>query len=285
MEVQYPVNDARPVIIIGMHRSGTSLVANWLAKCGLNIGENLLGAAIGNVDGHFEDIDFNDIHKEILKKNGLPDSGLITSTAINVGTPDLEKLQELIKAKTSKSKIWGWKDPRTCLFLDIYRKLLPNALHLIIVRDYQSVVVSLLNRAFSNEFESFRLSKNFLSRTFWRLFKRRREFKRFCSKHAALFLQAWIYYNQSILENLREHISNNCLVIDYKLLKTNDFELISYLKKNCQLSLTYFEFSMIYKEELISDSFNIERYMTDKSLIQRAKELQGLLYAYLWTGS
>jgi len=46
------------LIIAGMHRSGTSLISQWLNRCGLNLGENMIGASSGNVEGHFEDIDF-----------------------------------------------------------------------------------------------------------------------------------------------------------------------------------------------------------------------------------
>ena len=46
------------LVVVGMHRSGTSLTTNWLQKCGLDIGAKLEGKEFSNPDGHFEDIDF-----------------------------------------------------------------------------------------------------------------------------------------------------------------------------------------------------------------------------------
>ncbi|MEM7034937.1 MAG: chromosome partitioning protein ParA, partial [Chloroflexota bacterium] len=58
------------VIITGMHRSGTSLVANVLQQGGLNIGQNLLGPGHGNLRGHFEDQDFFHFHDSVLNRMG-----------------------------------------------------------------------------------------------------------------------------------------------------------------------------------------------------------------------
>ena len=61
---------AEPIIITGMHRSGTSLVASLLQEAGLSIGERLLGPSAGNRKGHFEDVDFVELHEDILADNG-----------------------------------------------------------------------------------------------------------------------------------------------------------------------------------------------------------------------
>jgi len=37
----------RVLVIIGMHRSMTSLLTQWLDKCGLQVGDDLHGAGIG----------------------------------------------------------------------------------------------------------------------------------------------------------------------------------------------------------------------------------------------
>ena len=51
------------LIIVGMHRSGTSLITQWLYRCGLSIGNKLAPADIGNVEGYFEDSDFLKLHE------------------------------------------------------------------------------------------------------------------------------------------------------------------------------------------------------------------------------
>ena len=50
--------NSKVAIVVGMHRSGTSVVAQWLSRSGLFIGDSLLGPNVGNEQGHFEDADF-----------------------------------------------------------------------------------------------------------------------------------------------------------------------------------------------------------------------------------
>jgi len=52
------VAGTRPLVITGMHRSGTSLVASLFAGAGVNVGTRLIGASRGNDRGHWEDLDF-----------------------------------------------------------------------------------------------------------------------------------------------------------------------------------------------------------------------------------
>ena len=61
-----------PVCIIGMHRSGTSMVANLLRRHGLSLGpdECLLGANESNQAGHFEHAGFVEINEALLKQLG-----------------------------------------------------------------------------------------------------------------------------------------------------------------------------------------------------------------------
>ena len=60
------------LIIVGMHRSGTSLTTSVLSKSGLDIGSNLLGSGVGNEEGHFENLEFVDFHRKMLiEKNNI----------------------------------------------------------------------------------------------------------------------------------------------------------------------------------------------------------------------
>src|SRR5438309_12089516 len=129
----------KALVITGMHRSGTSLVAQWLHRCGLHLGDEVLGPAIGNTEGHFEDIDFVYLHEDILQTHLLPHSGLLEHAVSKLTYAEIEAMELLILKKNSKQEEWGWKDPRTCLFLSHYRSLLSSACYLIIFRDYSSV--------------------------------------------------------------------------------------------------------------------------------------------------
>src|SRR5918992_2547249 len=58
------------VIICGMHRSGTSLVASVLREAGLDIGREEFVPGLGQPRGHFEDHDFYHLHEAMLAAAG-----------------------------------------------------------------------------------------------------------------------------------------------------------------------------------------------------------------------
>jgi hypothetical protein len=109
------------LLILGMHRSGTSLLANYLARGGLHVGTDLLGMDWSNPAGHFENRAFLKFHNDVLKAHNLdfkvsaPVDWKLTSEHDNAA-------RQLVRIHGSKIP-WGWKDPRTCLFLDFWRKV------------------------------------------------------------------------------------------------------------------------------------------------------------------
>ena len=48
MGLRMPLPTGQPIIITGMHRSGTSLAASLLQSMGVDIGDELVGAMRGN---------------------------------------------------------------------------------------------------------------------------------------------------------------------------------------------------------------------------------------------
>lgn len=137
--------ESRSLIIVGMHRSGTSLSANLLQKSGLFIGNSCLEASFDNPKGFYEDEDFLKIHIDILKQNQCIHL-LRTNKNFDISIEVENKAKELV-AKRNSEKNWGWKDPRTCLFLPFWKKRIPESKFIIIFRPYAEVVDSLHRRA------------------------------------------------------------------------------------------------------------------------------------------
>ena len=104
------------VVVIGMHRSGTSITAQILQKLGVNMGEALLGSTISNVDGHFEDL-------EIVEKNNLLFSTLEAEwdapPSLEKVLNSSEKISEVYNDFFNKKRngSWGFKDPKTTILL------------------------------------------------------------------------------------------------------------------------------------------------------------------------
>lgn len=255
-----------------MHRSGTSLISNWLYRCGLQLGEHLLEPGNGNVEGHFEDVEFLKMHEEILTSNDFPATGYVYDKVIDISTYQLEKLKSVIKVKNQRYKQWGWKEPRTCLFLDLYRELLPNSKYLIIVRDYPAVVNSLLKRDFAFYEEKY-LRRKRLPRLLWLYFRRNRICRKFYKTYAADYLKVYVEYNQHILNALKDLSVDDYIVINYSLLEKSDKEVFSFLTSKWDFKLHYHAFKEVYKKNLLSKVFNVDDYINDKALIDKAKNI------------
>jgi hypothetical protein len=271
----------KTLIILGMHRSGTSLITNWLHNCGLEVGERLLGPGIGNVEGHFEDVEFFRMHEEILKDNNLTDSGLTDGAIEHISCYQKEKIKTIISIKNQLFEEWGWKDPRTCLFLDLYKEVLPDANYLVILRDFQSVIISLLKRKFAEFDLWYDTKKGYLSKMNWRIVKRNHEFEKFCRQNAEFFLKVWIFYNERILECIKNLSPEKYIVLNYNMLKVKDGEVINYLNDHWHFSLHYSEFSNVFKPNLFSKPFDVAHYIHDRTLIDKAIELEHNLECYI----
>jgi hypothetical protein len=140
-----------PVCIIGMHRSGTSMVANLLRLHGLSLGpdERLMGASESNQFGHYEHTGFLEINEALLKHlDGSWDSPptLQSGWEQDPGLDDLARKASVLLKDFAACKHWGWKDPRTTLLLPFWQKIVPNLRYVICIRNPLEVAWSLAQR-------------------------------------------------------------------------------------------------------------------------------------------
>jgi|SanBayMetagenome_1026888.scaffolds.fasta_scaffold08031_1 predicted O-linked N-acetylglucosamine transferase (SPINDLY family) len=147
-----PLTDASVLIITGMHRSGTSLTASFLAALGVELGNNLLKGDYGNPQGYFEDVEILTFQRQLLAsccrphEPGFPDWGWTASEWLNQHKiqTHLTVAKQLIQARKPQSLIWGWKDPRTTLLLDFWHQILPQSYYILVYRYPWDVTDSLL---------------------------------------------------------------------------------------------------------------------------------------------
>jgi hypothetical protein len=139
------------ICIIGMHRSGTSMIARLLHQCGLYLGpdDQLLGAHDGNPEGHFEHTEFLNIDDALLQHLG---GSWEFPPELKPGwekDPSLEdlltKARALLETFSGKSS-WGWKEPRTTILLPFWKSVIPNLRFVICVRSPLDVAKSLARR-------------------------------------------------------------------------------------------------------------------------------------------
>ncbi|KUK76222.1 MAG: Glycosyl transferase family 2, partial [candidate division WS6 bacterium 34_10] len=130
--------DKTYIYIIGMHRSGTSLVANLLDKVGIYLGESddLLPPNFDNRYGFYENKDFVEINDSVLKKFDLEwDSteGPDFDKDIEL-TKEKEIANKFIKGISSENNIVAFKDPRATLTLPFWEKIIEGDIKVLFVR-------------------------------------------------------------------------------------------------------------------------------------------------------
>jgi len=141
-----PVQQSPCYCITGHGRSGTSLIAAMLQSGGLQIGSRLMGPHEGNVRGHFEDMDFYEFHVAVLGAQALGSEGFVLQPTVPVPGQFVPAARALVEARRVVGQPWGWKDPRSTLFLDFWRDLVPEARFLLLFRAPWEVVDSLFRR-------------------------------------------------------------------------------------------------------------------------------------------
>ncbi len=124
-----------PVIVAGMHRSGTTLVAKLLRTGGVAMGPT------ERRGDHQEDIGFVEFHRMLLHNcvpantPGWVDWGWTEDEGFDAALADPFKNQAFARAHTRvPGGRWGWKDPRTSLFLDFWKEIIPDSRFLLVYR-------------------------------------------------------------------------------------------------------------------------------------------------------
>ena len=261
------------LVIAGMHRSGTSLITQWLQRCGLSIGEELMAANSGNEQGYYEDMDFVRLHEEMLTRLGLPDTGLTGDALPALCAEGKQKMQVLLAKKSRQHVQWAWKDPRTCLFLGAYRELAADADCLVIYRDFQFCVYSLVNRMLKDARAEYLRSGRWKAAIRWKWYKKKRVERRLLDVYAEEYLSVWMRYNQEILRHIEAVGQERCTVVDYQSLLSDDRKVFDVLTGERGYRLEYVPFRKVYSEKLMTTHAVVEPYIRDKQLIYEANKL------------
>jgi len=144
------------VVILGMHRSGTSLIANLMHGVGVEFGEELLPADSFNAAGYWESKIICETHAKILGELNCdwhnPPLSFPADWWRKSSIQELKKILVDYVASNCKAndKIWGFKDPRTAillpLWLEIFDELQLEPLYVLSVRHPGPVAASLATR-------------------------------------------------------------------------------------------------------------------------------------------
>ena len=145
-------------LIVGMHRSGTSLLGSILPASGIAMPGKLIKGDSNNPEGYFEREDVTEIQEKLLINlerwwpsargmRSLPDNWLEDVSTLEARA-NLKKI--LSTEQAQKSGPWAIKDPRASLFIPLWQNLckelnIPLKL-LLAVRNPKEVAMSLVAR-------------------------------------------------------------------------------------------------------------------------------------------
>ncbi len=242
------------LVIASMHRSGSSLTAALLQSARLHIGTRLMKPLPENIKGYFENLDFCEFHEAILESQEVSKFGWTLQEKIDVEENFIKLAQELV-TQNAISALWGWKDPRTTLFLDFWAELLPTANFLLIYRSPWEVVDSLYRRQ-SDE-----------------IFKEKPE----------LAVKFWIHYNTKIL-NFVNRFPERCFLINIQTLISTKNLWIEVMNEKFSINLQSPE-AQIYDVSLLhTQAVNSYRPSAIAHYFPEAIDLLRELDARAWQG-
>ncbi|HEY7673268.1 MAG TPA: sulfotransferase [Gammaproteobacteria bacterium] len=151
------LRQASPIVVIGMHRSGTRLLVEILDKLGVFMGADRQADS--------ESVAFMLINEEILHQCGAlwsepmsahfmlaqPDVvGQIAMSAREALTAQLERYAGPsgwhAEGSAKDLPVFGWKDPRNTFTLPVWKQIFPNLRAIHIVRHGVDVAASLARR-------------------------------------------------------------------------------------------------------------------------------------------
>jgi hypothetical protein len=204
--------EAGCLIVTGMHRSGTSLLASFLRAAGINLGETLYPADEFNPLGYFEDIDFLELQREMMltctiAESGWRDWGWTESQRLDFSRlPSFRSRAEaLVHRRHGAAGPWGWKDPRTTILLDFWDEILPTARYVFIYRAPWEVAASMAALP---------------SSTF--------------QEHPDYSPRIWCFYNRRLMDFYRRH-RDRCLLIAVNALLSRPDALLALVRSKLGL--------------------------------------------------
>jgi hypothetical protein len=156
------------IVLLTMHRCGSSLATSLLQRLGMSLGPyELLGANPSNPHGHFESVPFLELNRKVQRfalgfADDIPDTEETLArflqsrgrwnAGIRVPEEMLAEGRWLIKGLVASGDVSGFKDPRTVLTWPFWRQVLEEfpAVRVVpvgLIRTPHEIAMSLVTRA------------------------------------------------------------------------------------------------------------------------------------------
>ncbi len=144
---------AKAIVVVGMHRSGTSALSGELNNLGVFMGKRLFKAQKGvNDKGFWENARLVKINSQLLEaaNSDWDDPTGLKCTSTSFSKSFFDKACRFVQAEYGDAPLWGMKDPRTSMLLPFWDKVFnevdvkPNII--LMIRHPLEVAASLSKR-------------------------------------------------------------------------------------------------------------------------------------------
>ena len=129
-QAEVPVGRRQALLVLGMHRSGTSALSGVLVGLGVQPPKSLMNPAKDNPRGFWESTTLAQFHDEILAsvESAWDDWGGFNSAWIDspIAAGYLERLPSLIEQEFEGATIFLVKDPRVCRLMPLWSRVLDD---------------------------------------------------------------------------------------------------------------------------------------------------------------
>ncbi|MCP4143411.1 MAG: glycosyltransferase [Chloroflexi bacterium] len=234
------------ICVVGMHRSGTSVIARSLQVLDVELGNSLMPPdPNNNPTGYWEDLEINELNIKML--NYLESDWHSLSQIEQESVDELCKqgyfLQavDILQKKAKGAPIFGFKDPRTAKLLPFWKKVFAhcqfNAHYIIAVRHPLSVCMSLQKR---DDFE---------------------------------FEKSYYLWLENIISSFSHTEGERRIAVNYDLLIDFPDAEIKRIAKEVKLSAKQHEL-MLFKQKILSKKLRHTQYqLTDLAYTQTAPQI------------
>jgi hypothetical protein len=182
-------------VVLGMHKSGTTLVSQILHESGIFMIEGPDRRRGYDAGQTYERQAVVDLNKAMLNWGNKTSLDVIPKELVAVTQFQKEEMRAIIQACDEQHANWGFKDPRTCLTYESWLRELPPHRVVAIYRNYREVL------------QHYQPSNSL----------------RFPYFKVKIALKAWIHYNVRLLEILH-HTKSPFMLLCYEDLMTKEPE-------------------------------------------------------------
>jgi hypothetical protein len=118
----------RAIVVLGMHRSGTSALTRVISLLGADLPARVMPANFANEAGYFESSDLMVVHDQLLASAGSDWHDWRAFNPDWYTSPDApafkERILGVLRQDYSQSRLFVIKDPRACRFFPFWRDVL-----------------------------------------------------------------------------------------------------------------------------------------------------------------